>query len=89
MVDLLAGAPYEADASIVFERKRGDLTTDYRALPIRARGIGAEPCYAILPVDEVHRSGEVLKIYLWSHQGDSISEKGFRVRVAPRTFYRW
>ena len=91
VVDLLATAPEEAQATIVFERKSGDRTTDYRALPIGVSTAWTEavPCYAVLPVDEVYRPGEVLKIYIWSHQGDSLSEQGFRVRVAPGTFYEW
>lgn len=91
VVDLLANAPHEAVATIVFERKLGDRTTDYRTLPIGTSPAWRQalPCYAVLPIDEVYRPGEVLKIYVWSHLGDSLSEQGFRVRVAPRTFYHW
>ncbi|MBL0128723.1 MAG: hypothetical protein IPP83_14970 [Flavobacteriales bacterium] len=91
VVDLLAGAPTSTEAVIVVERKHGEKTTDYRALPVRPSTDPHErsPLYATIPVDELYRPGEELKIYLWSHHGDSISEQGFRVRVAPRTFYAW
>ncbi|MCC6938322.1 MAG: hypothetical protein IT226_08885 [Flavobacteriales bacterium] len=91
VVDLLAGAPTSTEAVIVVERKHGEKTTDYRALPVRPSTDPHErsPLYATIPVDELYRPGDELKIYLWSHHGDSISEEGFRVRVAPRTFYAW
>ena len=90
VIDATVAAPHDAQAVIVVERKRGELTTEYRTLPIRAKGgAGPHPAYGTVPVGELYRPGEELKIYLWSHQGDSLSEQGFRVRVAPRTFYRW
>ncbi len=91
VVDLSVDAPRAAEAMVVLERKRGDLTTDYRTLPLCADarpGIPG-PAYAVLPIEEVLRGGEELKIYVWSHQGDSISQSDFRVRLAPKTFYSW
>lgn len=88
VIDLMAVAPRNARAMIVIERKAGDRTTDYRALPIAADP-HERPAYAVQPIDEVWRPGEVLKIYLWSHQGDSISERALRVRALPRRFHSW
>ena len=90
VVDLVATSPNGADAVIVFERKREDRTTDYRTLPIRVEGGGRpDPCYAVLPLDEVWRPDEELAIYLWSHRGDSLSEQGMRIRAVPLSFYSW
>lgn len=90
VIDVITTAPTEASAMVVIERKRGERTTDYRALPIRAEpGIGTGICYATVPLDELYRPGEDLRVYLWSHRGDSIAEQGFRVRVAPRAFRWW
>ncbi|MBK9176038.1 MAG: YfhO family protein [Flavobacteriales bacterium] len=90
VIDVMTSAPHDASAVVVIERKYGELTTEYRTLPIStARGIGTGLCYATTPVDELYRVSEELKVYLWSHRGDSISEQGFRVRVAPRGFHHW
>lgn len=90
VIDVMTTSPHDASAVVVLERKRGEFTTDYRTLPIRTvRGIGTGLCYATMPVDELYRAGEELKVYLWSHRGDSISEQGFRVRAAPSAFHCW
>ena len=89
VIDLQASAPRPADAVVVVERRRGERTTEYRALPIRVHGPTEAPCYAVQPVDELYRPGEELRIYLWSNQGDSLQERGFRVRAADRCFESW
>ncbi|MCB9184377.1 MAG: hypothetical protein H6591_10695 [Flavobacteriales bacterium] len=89
VIDLQASAPRPADAVVVVERRLGERTTEYRALPIRVHGPTEAPCYAVQPVDELYRPGEELRIYLWSNQGDSLQERGFRVRAADRCFESW
>lgn len=89
VVDLWGSAPRPAEAVVIFECRLGDRVTDYRALPIAIRGIEEEPCYARLPLDEVYRRGQELKIYLWSNGGDSLQERAFRVRAAQRRFVDW
>lgn len=88
VIDVLARARRAARAAIVIERKRGEAPTEYRALPIHA-GSAEAPAYAVQPIDELWRPGESLKIYLWSHQGDSLSERALRVRALPRRFDAW
>lgn len=90
ILDVEAAAPADAEAVIVVERKFGERTTDYRSLPIARKATGTSgACYAVVAVDELYRPNEELKIYLWSHRGDSISERGLRVRATPEKFIRW
>lgn len=89
VVDLWTSSPRPAQAVIVIERRSGEHVTDYRALPIRIDGPSETPCYSRQPIDELYRSGEELRIYLWSNEGDSVQERGFRVRAARQRFNRW
>jgi len=88
VVDFMTTAPRATQAVIVLERKAGERTTAYRALPIAADA-HERPAYAVQPIDEFWRPGEDLKIYLWCNRGDSISERSLRVRVLPRRFHAW
>ena len=90
VLDAMAAVP-GARAVFVVERKNGDRTTAYIAQPMRVPGTvqGAVPVYAALPMDELWRADERLKVYTWSHQGDSISIGAFRIRIADRRFDRW
>jgi hypothetical protein len=90
ILDVEAAAPEDAEAVIVVERKFGERTTDYRSLPIARKAKGTSgACYAVVAVDELYRPNEELKIYMWSHRGDSLSERGLRVRATPEKFNRW
>ncbi len=90
VIDIEAAAPADAEAVIVVERKFGERTTDYRSLPIASNAKGtSNACYAVVAVDELYRPDEELRIYLWSHHGDSLSERGLRVRATPEKFIRW
>ncbi|MBK9147274.1 MAG: hypothetical protein IPM12_05560 [Flavobacteriales bacterium] len=73
------------------ERKNGERTTAYIAQPMQVPGTlhGAVPVYATLPMDELWRADERLKVYTWSHEGDSIGIGAFRIRIADRRFDRW
>lgn len=88
VVDLLGMAPRSAKAMVVLERKAGERTTEYLALPIAAEE-AERPAYAVQPLDEIWRPGESLKIYVWSHQGDSLRERALRIRAVPKRFHAW
>ena len=89
--DMECVADQPVHAVLVVERKRGDRTTDYRALPIDlpAPKVATAPVYLTVPFDEIWRAGEALKIYAWSPNGDSLAMRHFRVHIAPERFDRW
>lgn len=89
--DMECAADEPAHAVLVVERKLGERTTDYRALPIDlpAPAGATITAYCTLPLDEMWRAGESLKVYTWSPQGDSLAMRHFRVRVAPERFDKW
>ncbi|MBK8226087.1 MAG: YfhO family protein [Flavobacteriales bacterium] len=90
LLDAMAAGP-GARAVFVVERKKGDLTTAYIAQPMLVPSTvhGAVPVYAAIPMEELWRADERLKVYTWSHQGDSISIGAFRIRIADQRFDRW
>ena len=91
VIDVQCMATRTADAVLVVERKRGEVTTDYRTFPLHvSKGDeGVVPIYATVPVDELWRADEALKLYVWSHKGDSMAVGGLRVRVTFDELDRW
>lgn len=91
IIDVQCKAPFSADAAIVMERKHAEVSTDYRTFPIHVPNGNSEavPVYATVAVDELWRAGEVLKLYVWSHKGDSLAVRDLRVRIALEALDQW
>lgn len=90
VLDAVATGP-GARAVFVVERKHGDRTTAYIAQPMRIPDMAQDPVpvCATIPMEELWRPDERLKVYTWSHEGDSIGIGAFRIRIADRRFDRW
>lgn len=90
VVDLEALGAGAAEASLVIERRRGDRVTDYRRQALSAGDPAAWwPNYVVVPVDELYRPGEQLRIYAWQPGADTVGVRHLRVRVVEEPLRRW